>query len=115
MLKVVVAYIDASKFEIVRQDLVEIGVTHLAAIAAGSATPEPFAESPYRGSPHMSNLTTKARLEFVVHSDHLEAVKAAIFRHAGEKTFMFWLAVEHAMPVDAANPLDTQFEPEPLV
>jgi len=105
MLKVVVAYIDSVKFDAVRHDLAETGVSHLAVIAAGSATPDPFATLPYRGSPHTSGLTEKLRLEFVVHADELEIVKEAIFRHAGEKTFMFFITVDEALPEDAVNPL----------
>ena len=113
MLKVVVAYIDSEKFEAVRLDLTKSGVTHLAVMAVGSATPEPFAVLPYRGSPHTLNLTQKTRLEFVVHAEHLDSAEAAIFRNAGEKTFMFSLAVEHALPERAANPLE--LEPDPPV
>jgi nitrogen regulatory protein PII len=112
MLKVVVAYIDSEKFEAVRRDLAESGITHLAAIAAGSVTPDPFAALPYRGSPHTLALTQKTRLEFVIHEEHLEAAKTAIFRSAGEKTFMFSLAVDQALPENAANPLID--EPDPV-
>jgi nitrogen regulatory protein PII len=107
MLKVVVTYIDSEKFDAVRQDLGESGITHLAAITAGSATPEPFAPAPYRGSPYTITLTEKTRLEFVVHADHLAAAREAIFRHSGPKTFMFVLPVEEALPEGASNPVTT--------
>lgn len=108
MLKVVVAYIDSERIDAVRADLAEIGVTHLAVIAVGSVTPDPFARLPYRGSPHTLNLTEKMRLEFVVYAEHLEAAEAAIFRHAGEKTFMFSLGVDYALPEGAANPIEAE-------
>lgn len=111
MLKLVVAYIDSEKVEVVRHELAAGGVTHLAAIAVGSATPDPFAALPYRGSPHMPNLTEKTRLEFVVHAEHLEEAQAAILRQAGEKTFVFSLTVDQALPEAAVNPLKVESGP----
>jgi nitrogen regulatory protein PII len=112
MLKVVVAYIDSVKFEAVRHDLAEAGISHLAVIAAGSSTPDPFATLPYRGSPHTSGLTEKLRLEFVVEAEQLDAVTAAIFHHAGPKTFTFSMTVDHASPEGAANTLKTELASE---
>jgi len=63
MLKVVVAYIESNKFDAVRRDLAESGISHMAAIAAGSVTPDPFAAMPYRGSPHTMQLSEKTRPE----------------------------------------------------
>jgi nitrogen regulatory protein PII len=103
MLKLVVTYIDSDKFDAVRNDLAGIGISHLAAITVGSATPETFTTMPYRGSAHTLQLTEKTRLEFVVHGDHLESVKEAIFRHSGPKTFVFTIAVDEALPDGAAN------------
>jgi nitrogen regulatory protein PII len=105
MLKVVVTYIDSDKFDAVRRDLADSGISHMAAIAAGSATPDPFTALAYRGSAHMLTLTEKTRLEFVVRAEHLETVKEAIFRHAGPKTFMFVITVDEALPEGSANPI----------
>src|SRR5262249_26879222 len=46
MLKLVVAYVDPDRFEAIRRDLTEGGVSHLAAIAVGSVTPDPFTATP---------------------------------------------------------------------
>lgn len=108
MLKLVVAYIDSEKFVAVRRDLKSHEITHLAAIAVGSATPEEFDPLPYRGSAHLPNLTEKTRIEFVVRAEHLEAAKEAIFLNAGEKTFVFSLAVDEAHPETAVNPVASE-------
>ena len=105
MLKVVVTYIDSEKFDAVRRDLFDSGISHLAAIAAGSGTPDPFTALPYRGSAHTLALTEKTRLEFVVRAERLESVKEAIFRNAGPKAFMFITKVDEALPEGAANPV----------
>ena len=105
MLKVVVAYIDSAKMDAVRRDLADAGVSHMAAIAAGSATPEQFAATTYRGSSHTANLPEKLRLEFVVDFERIDRVKEAIFRQAGAKTFMFTLTVDEVLPDGAANPI----------
>jgi nitrogen regulatory protein PII len=115
MLKVVVAYIDSVKFEAVRHDLEGIGISHLAVIAAGSATPDPFATLPYRGSPHTSGLTEKLRLEFVVPAEQVESVRDAIFLHAGEKVFMFWMTADQAFPEGAVNAPTTELASEPTM
>ena len=105
MLKVVVAYVDPERFEAIRHDLSEVGVSHMAAMAVGSVTPDPFTRMVYRGSAYTPHLSEKTRLEFVVHDEHLEAVKEAVFRHAGDQTFLFVLSVHEALPDRAANPV----------
>jgi nitrogen regulatory protein PII len=105
MLKLVVAYVDPDRFEAIRRDLTEGGVSHLAAIAVGSVTPDPFTATPYRGSAHTPHLPEKTRLEFVVRDEQLDVVKEAIFRHAGDRTFVFILTVDEALPERAANPV----------
>jgi hypothetical protein len=113
MLKAVVAYVDADMFEAVRRDLAAQGVTYLSAVAAGSATPEPFAAMHYRGSAQMVQLAEKVRVEFVVRASHLPQVKECIFGRPGRKCFMFVVDVEEALPEGSANPvLDASVQTE---
>jgi nitrogen regulatory protein PII len=101
MLKVVVAYIDANMFDPIRRDLAAYGIASISAIAAGGASEEHFVAPHYRGSPHTHQLAEKLRLECVVGASHLQAVKDAIFRHVGRRTFLFVLNVEEASPEDS--------------
>jgi nitrogen regulatory protein PII len=101
MLKVVVAYIDANMFEPIRRDLTAYGIASISAIAAGGASEERFVAPNYHGSPHTQHLAEKLRVECVVGTSHLQAVKDVIFRHEGRRSFLFVLNVEEASPMDS--------------
>jgi hypothetical protein len=105
MLKAVVAYVDAGMFEALRGDLAAHGVTYLSAVAAGSATPEPFAAMHYRGSAQMVQLAEKVRVEFVLSASHLPQVKECILKRTDRKCFMFVIDVQEALPEGSANPV----------
>jgi nitrogen regulatory protein PII len=101
MLKVVVAYVDSDMFEPIRRDLAGEGIASLSAIAAGGASEDRFVAPNYQGSAHAQHLAEKLRLECVVGASHLQAVKDAIFRHVGRRSFLFVMSVEEAAPEDS--------------
>jgi nitrogen regulatory protein PII len=103
MMKVVVAYVDTDRFEVIRKDLVACGITHASAIAAGGVTEHSgheFVAPHYTGSNQTKYLGEKIRLEVVVGASHVEDVKRIVFEHVGKRSFLYVMAVEEALPLD---------------
>jgi nitrogen regulatory protein PII len=103
VIKVVIAYIDADQFPHIRKDLALMGITSMSAIAAGGASTDSFVAPHYRGTPHTDDLAEKIRMECVVGTSHVHAVKEAILRHEGRRTFLFVMNVEEATPEETVR------------
>ena len=101
MLKLVVAYVDTDRFEAVRQDLLARGISSASAIAAGGVTAgsgHEFVAPHYKGSNQTFYLQEKIRIECVVGAQHVDVVKQVIFDHVGQRSFLYVMAVEEALP-----------------
>jgi nitrogen regulatory protein PII len=98
VIKVVIAYIDSDKFETIRRELADYGITYISAIAAGGASEDSFVAPNYHGSPQTLHLAEKIRLECVVGATHVKAVTEMIFKHEAKRSFVFVMNVEEAIP-----------------
>lgn len=102
-MKMVVAYIDPGSFEPIREELLGLGFRSLSISEASGSVPEPTATVSYRGTTMENHLRPKTRLECVVATDDVSTVVDTVLKHAGERRFVFVVAVEQAWPSDAVS------------
>jgi nitrogen regulatory protein PII len=100
MIKVVMAYIDQEMFGAIREELASYGIVSFSVVNAGGVSEDEFVAPHFRGSPHTQNLAGKLRLECVVGAEHVEDIKATIFKHETKRSFMFVMNVESASPAE---------------
>jgi len=99
-MKMVVAYVDPSRFEAIREALLELGFPSLSALSAAGTSPEATVTTTYRGAATEQHSRPKARLECIVGDDHASTVVDTVLDEGGDRTFVFVVAVESAFPVD---------------
>jgi nitrogen regulatory protein PII len=102
-MKMVVAYIRHEAFEPIRQELVEAGFPSLSITEVKGSGRQKGITEHYRGSELTVHLRPKLKLECVVESTDVEAVKDVILRHARTGAVgdgkLFVLPVEEAVRI----------------
>ena len=99
-MKMVVAYVDPSRFDGIRQTLLELGFPSLSALSAAGTAPEATVTTSYRGATTEQHSRPKARLECIVGDEHATTVVDTVIAEGGERTFVFVVAVESAYPLE---------------
>ena len=111
-MRMVVAYIRHEAFEPIRQDLLEAGFPSLSITEVKGSGRQKAITEHYRGSELAVHLRPKLKLECVVETADVEAVKETILRHARTGSIgdgkLFVLPVEDAVgsaPARRASPV----------
>ena len=102
-MKMVVAYVDAERFEQIREDLLALGFLSLSVSSANGTVPEPTLSGTYRGATLERHLRPKARLECVVGVDHVQTVVDTMLKDGGDRSFVFVVPVEQAYPAESVK------------
>ena len=102
-MKMVVAYIERSSFEPIREELLGLGFLSFSAWDAAGTVPEPTMTASYRGSTMENHLRPKTRIECVVGDDHVATVVDTVLRLTDDHRFVVVLPVEQAFPTDTVK------------
>lgn len=102
-MKMVVAYVDPDRFELIREDLLGLGFLSLSVLNASGSVPEAIVSGTYRGAVVEQHLRPKARLECIVGADHVSTVVDTVLKDGGERSFVFVSPVEQAYPAEAVK------------
>ena len=99
-MKMVVAYVEPGRFEPIREELLELGFGSLSVLNANGSVPETTMSGSYRGATMERHLRPKTRIECVVGADHAQTVIDTILKHAADRSFVFVVPVEQAVPAE---------------
>lgn len=97
-MKMVVAYVEPDRFDLIREELLELGFTSLSVLHANGSVPEATMTGSYRGATMERHLRPKARLECIVGDEHASTVIETVLKHGEERAFAFVVPVEEAYP-----------------
>jgi nitrogen regulatory protein P-II 1 len=98
-MKMVVAYLEPGRFEPIRAELLELGFGSLSVLSANGSVPETTMSGSYRGATMERHLRPKTRIECVV-GEHAQTVIDTILKHAADRSFVFVVPVEQAVPAE---------------
>jgi len=99
-MKMVVAYIDREAFEPIRAELLGLGFLSLSVWDASGSIAQATTTGQYRGVAVENHLRPKARCECVVSDGQVATVIETVSKHAGDRRFVFVVAIEQADPTD---------------
>src|SRR3954447_17914754 len=99
-MKMVVAYVDPDRFDVIREALLGLGFPSLSAGSASGTVADATVTATYRGAAVEQHSRPKARLECVVGAEHAPTVVDTMINKGGERSFVFVVAVESAFPAD---------------
>jgi nitrogen regulatory protein PII len=102
-MKMVVAYVDPERYEVIREDLLGLGFRSLSVLNASGSVPEATLSGSYRGTTVERHSRPKARLECVVGADHASTVVDTVLKDGGERSFVFVVPVEQAYPAETVK------------
>ena len=102
-MKMVVAYIERSSFEPIREELLAQGFLSISAWEASGSVPEPTVTGHYRGVSIENHLRPKTRMECVAGDDHVAAIVDTVLKLGGERQFVFVVGVEQVFPTETVK------------